>query len=171
MKENGCGHIWTVDNGDLWIPFNSNYPKEVLANIEHSIESVLNNISQFLPMMASSSSIFIDSAGTYLATYLTLEQTVHQLNSGKVPAIFLAGTNSKYKDEIIQLVATRRFTLIPLVEKKESNQNGLVWLKIEPVNIVPYPMTAMRGLKDEGLVPGKSVQELFENGRMIGSKN
>ena len=143
-------------------------PIDILfADVEHSIQSVLVNISQFLPYMADSASIFIDSASTWLPSYLTLEQTIQQLNNGKVPAIFLSGADSEKKARLFEIVATRRFTLIPLVERKSRNQNGLAWIKIEPVNVVPYPLTAIRGVDTEQPVSGEALRDFFERGKLI----
>ena len=143
-------------------------PIDILfADIEHSIQSVLINLSQFLPLMSDTASIFIDSASTWLPSYLTLEQTIQQLNNGKLPAIFLAGADSEKKARLLEIVATRRFTLIPLVEKKNRHQNGLAWIKIDPVNVVPYPLTAMRGVDTEERVSGEVLRDFFERGKLI----
>jgi hypothetical protein len=143
-------------------------PIDILfADVEHSIQSVLVNISQFLPLMSDSASIFIDSASTWLPSYLTLEQTIQQLNNGKLPAIFLSGANAEKKARLLEIVATRRFTLIPLVEKKNRSQNGLAWIRIEPINVVPYPLTAMRGIDTEKPVSGETLRDFFERGKLI----
>lgn len=143
-------------------------PIDILfADIEHSIQSVLVNLSQFLPLMSDTASIFIDSASTWLPSYLTLEQTIQQLNNGKLPAIFLAGADSEKKARLLEIVATRRFTLIPLVEKKNRHQNGLAWIKIDPINVVPYPLTAMRGVDTEERVSGEVLRDFFERGKLI----
>ncbi len=143
-------------------------PIDILfADVEHSIQSVLGVLSQFLPYMAESSSIFMDSAATWLPSYLTLEQTVQQLNHGKVPPIFLTGTNRKQKARVIELIATRRFTLIPLIEQKHRWQNGLIWIKIEPINIMPYPLTAMRGVVSQNPTPAKALKAFFQDGQLF----
>ena len=143
-------------------------PIDILfADVEHSIQSVLVNISQFLPLMSDSSSIFIDSASTWLPSYLTLEQTIQQLNNGKLPAIFLSGANAERKARLLEIVATRRFTLIPMVERKNRSQNGLAWIKIDPINVVPYPYTAMRGVDTEKPVSGEALRDFFEHGKLI----
>jgi hypothetical protein len=72
---------------------------------------------------------------------LALVQTIHDLNHGKVPASF-ARTHRGLRE----LIATRRFTLVPITETKDRDQNGMVWIKVEPVDIFPYPLTTMRGL-------------------------
>ena len=143
-------------------------PIDILfADIEHSIQSVLVNLSQFLPLMSETAHIFIDSASTWLPSYLTLEQTIQQLNNGKVPAMFLSGADSEKKARLFEIVATRRFTLMPLVETKNRHQNGLAWIKIDPVNVVPYPLTAMRGIDTEDRIPGEVLRDFFEHGKLI----
>lgn len=143
-------------------------PIDILfADVEHSIQSVLVSLSQFLPFMSDSASIFIDSASTWLPSYLTLEQTIQQLNNGKLPAIFLSGASTEKKARLLEIVATRRFTLIPLVERKSRSQNGLAWIKIDPINVVPYPFTAMRGVDTEKPVSAETLRDFFERGKLI----
>ena len=143
-------------------------PIDILfADVEHSIQSVLVNLSQFLPYMSDSASIFIDSASTWLPSYLTLDQTIQQLNNGKLPAIFMSGASSEKKARLLEIVATRRFTLIPLVERKSRSQNGLAWIKIDPINVVPYPLTAMRGVDTEKPVSAETLRDFFERGKLI----
>jgi hypothetical protein len=68
--------------------------------------------------MSDVSSIFIDSASTYLPSYLALEQTISQLNHGKVPAIFLAGTTNEQRERLMTIASTRRFTHVTLPRKR-----------------------------------------------------
>ena len=65
--------------------------------------------------MSDSASIFIDSAPTLLVSYLALEQIIRQLNDGKVPTFFYAETTEAQRARLISLIASRRFTLVPLV--------------------------------------------------------
>lgn len=199
VKENGSGHVWTVDDGSYWnsdefslntipshprvkkilksckavdyfgflesiaerfrltphisflkghIPMNDKpsnpaWLKPVLkrpidllfCDFSHGPSAILSLLSRFLPLMAHSSSFFIDSASTFLPSYLTLERTVRQLNSGKVPAIFLEGCDKRQKADKRALISSRSFTLIHLVEKKKSDQNSMAWIRIEPTNL------------------------------------
>lgn len=135
------------------------------ADFDHYPHAVLTLLTKYLPLMSECSSIFVDSAATYLPSYLTLERTVDQLNQGKLPAIFFAGTTSPQRERLAEIVATRRFLHIALPERKNRNQNGLAWIKIEPVNILPYPLTQLRGFFSAP-VPGSALKSLFETGRL-----
>jgi hypothetical protein len=205
LKENGSGHVWTVDNGTQWneavqfyelntknaiayferlkaearlapIFFENGKPldyfscmaravkhleldevitilngevslldtKEVTPKTEpllaraierpidllfadtyHGPWACLSLLVKYLPLMADYASIFIDSAPTMFVSYLALEQVVAQLNAGKIPAFFYAGTSEAQRARLVSLVASRRFTFVPLVEKKDRDQNGL----------------------------------------------
>ncbi len=133
------------------------------ADFDHYPHAVLTILTKYLPIMSEYSSIFIDSASTYLPSYLAIEQTVDQLNRGKLPAIFLSGTTREQRAALLDIVATRRFTHVSLAEKKDRSQNGLSWIRIEPVNIVPYPLTAMRGFSALPM-PQEMVESFFQKG-------
>src|SRR5918993_3889893 len=142
------------------------HPIDLLyADFDHDPHAFLAVLAKYLPLMSEYSSIFVDSASTYLPSYLTLEHTVDQLNRGKLPAIFLAGTTRVQQERLAEIVATRRFIHLALPERKDRNQNGLAWIRIEPVNIVPYPLTQMRGLFSTPL-PGNALESLFESGAL-----
>lgn len=139
-------------------------PIEILyADIDHSPLGVLGVLVKYLPLMAETASIFIDSAATHLPSHLVLERTVEQLDRGKLPAIFRAGTTGPQYDRLEELASTRKFTYMPLPERRERRQNGLAWVQIEPVNVVPYPLTQTRGLFPSPL-SGNAVEALFERG-------
>jgi Methyltransferase domain len=135
------------------------------ADFDHYPHAILAILVKYLPLMSESSSIFVDSASTYLPSYLALEQTIDQLNRGKLPAIFLAGTTRSQQERLARIVATRRFTHVALPERKDRNQNGLSWIRIEPVSIVPYPLTQMRGLF-AAPVSGTAMESFFEGGAL-----
>lgn len=133
------------------------------ADFDHYPHAILAMLAQYLPLMSEYSSIFVDSASTHLPSYLALEHTIEQLNRGKMPTIFVAGTNRVQRERLAEIIATRRFIHLALPERKDRNQNGLTWIKIEPVNIVPYPLTQMRGFF-AGTVSRDSLQSFFERG-------
>ena len=130
------------------------------SDFSHGPQAVLALLSQFLPHMAPSSSILIDSASTAWPSYFVLEQTVAQLNNSKVPAALLVGADPERRARMMEIVATSKFTLLHMVERKDRSQNGLAWLKIEPVNVVPYPLSAMRNGAGQ-VIPGAVLESLF----------
>jgi hypothetical protein len=135
------------------------------ADFDHYPHAILTIFTKYLPIMSEYSSIFIDSASTYLPSYLAIEQMVDQLNRGKLPAIFLSGTTRAQRDHLADIVATRRFTHVSMAEKKDRSQNGLSWIRIEPVNIVPYPLTEMRGFSAKPM-PREALESFFQRGQL-----
>jgi predicted O-methyltransferase YrrM len=101
-------------------------------------------VAHFLPRMAESASIFIDSASTGRTSFLFLEMLIGYLNAGKLPAALYRLIPEQSLADWIRLLHTRRFTLVHLAERKERDQNSTAWIKIEPVDFVPYPLTRMR---------------------------
>src|SRR5262249_48789047 len=124
-------------------------------DMHHDPHSVLALLARYLPFMAPSSSIFIDSASTHAQTYMTLEQTVDQMNRGKMPSTFVAGTDKAQRERLEQVIRTRKFTLIHCVENKDRVQNSHAWIKIDPVDVVPYPLTHMHGSNQLANVPAE----------------
>ena len=149
---------------ESWIPQLARQDIDLLySDFSHGPEAVLSLLARFLPRMASCSSLLIDSASTFWLSYLILERTVEQLNAGKVPQALIAGADDERCRQMMQLAATRRFSLTHMVECKDRTQNGLAWLKIEPVNVVPYPLTAMRR-GDRPTLSAAQLRTLFEPG-------
>lgn len=135
------------------------------ADFDHAPDAILAILAKYLPLMSESASIFIDCASTYLPSHLVLEQTVEQLDRGKLPAIFFAGTTLEQRACFEELVATRRFRYIPLPERRDRRQNGLAWLQIEPVNVVPYPLGQVQGLSVAPMSQ-KAMEAFFERGQV-----
>jgi hypothetical protein len=95
--------------------------------------------------MSDSSHIFVDSASTKLGSYLTLEQTISQLNLGSIPGRVHDLCPEKKREAMHDFVLKHRFTLIHLVENKERDQNSTAWIKIEPRDFVCYSRHLIRG--------------------------
>jgi hypothetical protein len=116
----------------------------VFLDIFRTPEHILDTLFHVLPVAAPCLSLFIDSASTSAVSYLFLETLVDQLNRGKVPWRFMANAAPERRRFFIDLIAARRFTLVHLVERLRRAQNSTAWLKIEPVDPMPHPPTAMR---------------------------
>jgi hypothetical protein len=94
--------------------------------------------------MAGVSSIFFDSASTFMPSFYALERLVGQLNANKIPAAFLAESDERKMLELSTRIARCDFKLMHLVEKEERAQNSTAWLRIEPCDIVPAIATLLR---------------------------
>ncbi len=116
----------------------------VFADITRGPDEILDVFFHFLPIFAESGSIFIDSASTSLSGYLFLEKLIGQLNAGKVPRRFLMTQSPQRRRLLMDLVAIRQFSLMHLIERKARKQNSTAWIRIEPVDYVPHPMTLMK---------------------------
>jgi predicted O-methyltransferase YrrM len=111
----------------------------LFSDFRHGPNDILEILGHFLPRMADSSSIFIDSASTSFPSYAMLELLAAQLNAGKVPAMLLRTTAPDQHEALWQQVRCSRYTLMHMVERKARVQNSTAWLKIEPADLRPYP--------------------------------
>jgi predicted O-methyltransferase YrrM len=111
----------------------------LFSDFRHGPNDILAILGHFLPQMAPSSSVFIDSASTSFPSYALLELLVAQLNAGKVPLMLLSVTPAEQQEALRQQVRSSRYTLMHMVERKARVQNSTAWLKIEPIDLRPYP--------------------------------
>ena len=116
----------------------------LFLDIARTPDDILDTLAFFLPHMAESSSIFIDSASTSVVGYLFLEQLIDQLRHGKVPRRFVAGQPPERQRAVTDLIAQRRFTLMHLIERLQRPQNSTAWIRIEPNDYRPHPQTLMK---------------------------
>jgi predicted O-methyltransferase YrrM len=136
----------------------------VFCDIDHRPEACLGSLAKFLPLLSPSASIFIDAAPTHLTSHLTLVETVRQLNAGKVPAYLLVGADERRAAALRDRVQASCFQLVPIVERKERDGNSVAWIRVEPANVFPYPLSAMRGMnpdKPAARVAGKTLEKFF----------
>jgi len=111
----------------------------LFSDFRHGPNDILEILGHFLPLMADSSSVFIDSASTSFPSYAMLELLAAQLNAGKVPGMLLRTTPPDQHEVLWQQVRRSRYTLMHMVERKARVQNSTAWLKIEPADLRPYP--------------------------------
>lgn len=116
----------------------------LFLDISRQPDHILDVLRDFLPRMGPVGSVFIDSASTSAVSFLFLEQLVEQLNRGKVPRHFLQNTDAQQQRLLTDFIASRRFTLMHLVERLRRSQNSTAWLKIEPNDYIPHPETLMK---------------------------
>lgn len=116
----------------------------VFADYLHGPPWILDFFGEFLPQMSSVSSIFIDSASTLFPSFLLLEHLVAQFNEDHVPQQLLVNRAPEQRSALSAFVREHKFTLVHLTEVKDREQNSTAWIKIEPHDILPYPLTRMR---------------------------
>ncbi|PSD45642.1 hypothetical protein C7E24_14720 [Stenotrophomonas maltophilia] len=98
-------------------------------------------LAAFLPRMAESASIFIDSASTQRLSYLTLEAVVDSLNQNKIPRAFIKDRSEKDIEVVLRIIQRSRFRLMHLLEACDRVQNSTAWISIEPVDVIPTAAT------------------------------
>ena len=131
--------------GDLPEPVKQGRTIDMLfSDFAHGPGEILDLLASVLPHMSEYSSIYIDSASTYLLSFFMLEQVVDQLNTGKLPHRFAQGRSFEERQRLLQTICERRFKLIHLIENKDRAQNSTAWLKLEPVQWSPPPTARVR---------------------------
>jgi predicted O-methyltransferase YrrM len=121
------------------LPFADRSLDLVFSDFSHGPDTVLLLLAHLLPRLSAGGSIFIDSASTYWPSYLLLEHLATLLNRGEVPEALRA-----LRPDIDRYLQRRRLTLVHLTKQDDSAQNGVAWLKLDPIDLVPYPTTTMR---------------------------
>ncbi len=116
----------------------------LFSDFAHGPGEILDLLAAVLLHMSEYSSIFIDSASTYLLSFFMLEQLVDQLNAGKLPHRFTQGRDYEQRQRLLQTICERRFKLVHLIENKDRAQNSTAWLKLEPVQWSPPPTARVR---------------------------
>lgn len=109
----------------------------VFSDFNHSPEAIQHIIGGFLPSMATTSSLFIDSAPTHLPSFHALTNLVGILQSGRIPQSIRQTMGTTELERATELVSTSRFTLQHLVENSNRAQNSTAWLRIEPIDTLP----------------------------------
>jgi hypothetical protein len=122
------------------MPFSSNPIDLLFSDFRHSPVDILAILAEFIPRMSDVASIFIDSASTYLPSYLVLEQLVTQLNAGRIPTILQELSTV----DLSEVTKHKRFVLVHITREKSHEQNATAWLKIEPDDQRPHPCVPMR---------------------------
>jgi predicted O-methyltransferase YrrM len=111
----------------------------LFSDFHHAPEAIVRILAWALPRMSPCASIIIDSASTWWPSWLLLERLVGMLSAGQVPEM-LADADPRIR----HMAGRRRFTLVPLTMPGRDSQNGPAWLRIEPLDLVPWPNTVMR---------------------------
>jgi hypothetical protein len=125
----------------------------LFSDFSHGPQAILEILGQFLPRMAGASSVFIDGASTAWSSYLLLEHLVGQLNQGTVPAVL----QSHSAVDLRAVIENRRILLVHLTEGRSRTQNSTAWLKLEPIDLQPHPVTSVRGLTGADTIPSAPV--------------
>jgi hypothetical protein len=113
----------------------------LFSDYMHSPDMVQNIVRAFLPRMASTSSMFIDSASSHIPSFLTLERMIECFNQQKIPKRILHGMSETDAAITRRLLSESQFRLMHLMEKRDRTQNSTSWIRIEPIDTLP-PVTS-----------------------------
>ena len=119
----------------------------LFSDFNHGPSAILDILGHFLPRMSAASSILIDGASTSWPSYLLLEHLVEQLNRGMIPALL----QDRCSKDLRVVLDGRRIVLVHLTKTQKQVKNSTAWLKVEPNDLQPHPVTAVRGLIERGL--------------------
>jgi predicted O-methyltransferase YrrM len=119
----------------------SNLPNNIdiiFSDFAHGPKDIVSMLPDMLLKCADSSVIMFDSASTYYSSYHTLEAIVALFNAGKIPA------SMKSSEQLQKKISTSKFTIQHMLESKPRAQNSTACLYIDPIDILPHPLTNMR---------------------------
>ena len=117
----------------------------IFADFDHGLLNVLEIFTSYLPFLNDTVSIFVDSASTFLPSYLLLERLVSDFNKGIVPATIISEMADDQKMKTVEWVKSSQFVLVHLTTAGKETQNSTAWIKVQPRDIVPWPTAAVRG--------------------------
>jgi hypothetical protein len=131
-----------LDNpGSLTADFGHRPIDLLFSDYMHSPDFVHHIVRAFLPRMADTSSLFIDSASSHVPSFLTLERMIECFNEQKIPKRIVQGMSESDVSITRRLLSESHFRLMHLMEKRDRAQNSTSWIRIEPVDTLP-PVTA-----------------------------
>ena len=116
----------------------------IFSDYNHGITGIADVVCTYLPFLGDAASIFIDSASTFMPSYLFIERLVDDFNSGTIPASLLGRINENCRDRAIEKVRTSSFSVTHLTTAGKEHQNSTAWIKIQPKDIMPWPKAAIR---------------------------
>ena len=113
----------------------------LFSDFMHGPNDILMVLGNYLGHMSPESSIFIDSASTSFPSFAMLELLMPILNRGQLPQMLAEQVPAAQLEATLQLVRNSRFDLIHMTERKRRAQNSTAWIKVQPIDLRPYPRT------------------------------
>ncbi|HWL88439.1 MAG TPA: class I SAM-dependent methyltransferase [Polyangiaceae bacterium] len=112
-------------------------------DFKHSAVEIMRLLVTFLPRLSPGASIFMDGVSTEFHSYVFIEHLVGMLNQGKLPRLMTESLPDEQRHRLADIVRSSRFTLVHVTERKDRKQNSCAWLKVDPIDVLPYPRTTM----------------------------
>jgi hypothetical protein len=116
----------------------------LFSDYQHQPDKLLSILGFYLPRMASPSSIFIDSAPSFLPSYLLLRELCDMFRHGRLPRLLLKRVRASLVPRLERFIHENTIEFVPMVENKSRSQNSTAWLRIQPVDIAPRPLGRYR---------------------------
>lgn len=110
----------------------------VFSDFRHAPSVCMDLLTYVLPRLSDNGSLFIDSASTDFASYLTLEHVVACINSGCIPAELRRHMSPPLVALFERKLLSSKLALTHLVENCERKQNSTAWLRWIPNGLSPY---------------------------------
>lgn len=109
----------------------------VFSDFQHSPNMCIELIASALPRLSKNGSLFIDSASTHLASFLTLEHIVDCINRQTIPERLRSSMTEDAYHILHERLKNSKLLLTHLVECQERNQNSTAWLRWVPNGLSP----------------------------------
>jgi hypothetical protein len=116
----------------------------LFSDFNHAPKTIIPLLGGYLAHMNTTSSMYIDSASTYLPSYWMLEKLVQMLNAKRIPATLRHGLSNEQSAALHNLVDQCSFQLVHLAEKAPRSQNSTAWIRISPDDLFPAHATHVR---------------------------
>jgi hypothetical protein len=110
----------------------------VFSDYVSSAPGVYETLGALLPYMSDRGSIFLDAIPTRFETYLSLERAVEQLNAHKIPQTISAAFPADHCEALVGMLRKHQLRVIHIVERKRRAQNSTAWVRIEPIDLIPF---------------------------------
>lgn len=128
----------------------------VFSDFKHGPANLLEILGFYLPKMASVSNFFIDSAPSLFGSYMMLQELMAMFRRGQVPELLLQRTDPAEVDKLRQFVQTHSIQAVPVTENIDRSQNSFMWLRIQPIDLMPRPLHHYR-LDDKYYMSSKRI--------------
>lgn len=112
----------------------------VFSDFKHGPADLLEILGFYLPKMASVSNFFIDSAPSLFGSYMMLQQLMTLFERGQVPELLLQRTARNEVETLREFVRTHSIQAVPIMENVVRSQNSFMWLRIQPIDVMPRPL-------------------------------
>ena len=110
----------------------------VFSDYASSARGLYLLLGGLLPYMGGRASIFLDSVSTEVETYLAVERLVDQLNGQSLPVTVAHRYSAEHCHLLRRMLVSNQLQLTHIVERKHREQNSRAWIRIEPVDLIPF---------------------------------